>query len=211
MYECISVNLLDFALIHNHLEFSDVLIHRFHPSGLNHMICNRYLFPQINNHSLHILILCLQLSHQQLVIINLLQEAVSLALYDISVLVILVLERQLDMMHSLNEPVLLLSEFPQLLKSQGVISLKLHVLFPEDDTSLPNDDLLDLKFGLLQILLKFKDPPLQLHILPKAIMSLVLRIFKLVSQLLIESFLSLDLSLKLGELSTEIINSIERW
>ena len=42
-------------------------------------------------------------------------------------------------------------------------------------------------------------------------MSLVLRIFKLVSQLLIESFLSLDLSLQLSELSTEIINSIERW
>lgn len=41
-------------------------------------------------------------------------------------------------------------------------------------------------------------------------MPLVLRIFELVSQLLIESFLSLDLSLQLGELSTEIINAIER-
>jgi hypothetical protein len=42
-------------------------------------------------------------------------------------------------------------------------------------------------------------------------MPLMLRIFELVSQLLIESFLILDLSLQLSELSTEIINSIERW
>ena len=42
-------------------------------------------------------------------------------------------------------------------------------------------------------------------------MSLVLRIFELVRELLIESFLSLDLSLQLSELSTEIINAIERW
>ena len=41
-------------------------------------------------------------------------------------------------------------------------------------------------------------------------MPLVLRIFKFVSKLLIDSFLSLDLSLQLSELSTEIINSIER-
>ena len=47
-------------------------------------------------------------------------------------------------MHSLNKPVLLLSELPQLLDSFVVICLELHILLPEDDTSLPNDDLFDL-------------------------------------------------------------------
>jgi hypothetical protein len=64
---------------------------------------------------------------------------------------------------------------------------------------------------LLEFLLKLKDPPLKLHILPKRVMSLVLRIFQLVCQLLIESFLPLDLSLQLGDLSAEIINTVEGW
>ena len=42
-------------------------------------------------------------------------------------------------------------------------------------------------------------------------MPLVLRFFKLVSQLLIESFLLLDLCFKLSDLSTKIVNPIKRW
>ena len=113
------------------------------------------------------------------------------------------------MLHPLDEPVFLVSEFAQLLKSLVVVGLKLHVLFPEDDTGLPDDDLLDLESRLLELLLKLKDPPLQIHILPKRVMSLVLRVFQFVCQLLIESFLPKDLCLQLGDLCTEIINSVE--
>ena len=116
------------------------------------------------------------------------------------------------MLHPLDEPILLVSEVPQLLESLVVVGLKLHVLLPEDDTGLPNDDLLDLKSRLLELLLKLKYPPLKLHVLPQRVMSLVLRIFQLVCQLLIESFLPLDLCLQqLSDLSAEIIYSIEGW
>jgi len=114
-------------------------------------------------------------------------------------------------LHPLDEPVFLISQLPQLLESLVVVGLKLHVLFPEDDTGLPDDDLFDLESRLLELLLKLKYSPLKLHILPKRVMSLVLRIFQLVCQLLIESFLPLDLCLQLGDLRAEIIYSIERW
>ena len=86
------MNLLDLVLIYNHLEFLDVFIHRFYPSRLNKVVCNRYLLPQVDNQSLQIVVLCLELSHEQLIIVNLPHEALSLALYDISVLIILLLE-----------------------------------------------------------------------------------------------------------------------
>lgn len=114
------------------------------------------------------------------------------------------------MLHPLDEPVFLVSEFPQLLKSLVVVGLKLHVLFPEDDTGLPDDDLLDLESRLLELLLKLKDPPLQIHILPKRVVPLVLRVFQFVCQLLIESFLPKDLCLQLGDLRAEIFYTVER-
>jgi hypothetical protein len=109
----------------------------------------------------------------------------------------------------LDEPVFLVSEVPQLVEDLVVVGLKLHVLFPEDDTGLPDDDLLDLESRLLELLLKLEDPPLQIHVLPKRVVSLVLRVFQFVCQLLIESFLPKDLCLQLGDLRAEIVYSVE--
>jgi hypothetical protein len=69
-----------------------MLIHRLHPSRLNQVICNRHLLPQVDHEPLQILVLRLKLSHEQLVVVDLPHEAVSLALYDLSVLVVLLLE-----------------------------------------------------------------------------------------------------------------------
>lgn len=115
------------------------------------------------------------------------------------------------MLDPLDEPIFLISEVPQLVESLVVVGLKLRVLFPEDDAGFPDDDLLDLESCLLEFLLKLKDPPLQIHVLPKRVVPLMLRVFQLVCQLLIESFLPLDLCLQLGDLSAEIINSVEGW
>ena len=92
MYECISVNLLDLALIHNHLELPHVLIHRLHPSRLNQVIRDRHLLPQVDHEPLQILVLHLELSHEQLVVVDLPHEAVSLTLNDLPVLIVLLLE-----------------------------------------------------------------------------------------------------------------------
>jgi hypothetical protein len=86
----------------------------------------------------------------------------------------------------------------------------LYVLFAEDDTSLPDDDLLDLELSEPEFFLEFEDAPLEVHVLPEGLVPLVLGVLQLLRQLLAQPLLPLDLGLERAHLAPEVVHPVKR-
>jgi hypothetical protein len=113
------------------------------------------------------------------------------------------------MVDSLNESFVPVLVFLKLFKCLCMCLFQVLHLLPEDDTSLPKHDLLDLVLSPPELILELEDPPLQVHVAPEGVLALVLAVPEPVLEARGHLLLVLQLSLQLHYLHVVVVNPIQ--